>query len=121
MISAIVTEKASEPWDGSGSMSGPAPDPFVIVKVSSTGKTGKTDFINDTFTPSFNKQVLIETEQALVNGLTLEVREDDGIWPSELIGTCSVSSLPLSTVQGGQLTVTQCVGNVTQVVLGFSK
>jgi hypothetical protein len=121
VVSAIVTEKASGAWDGSGATSGPAPDPFVILTVSSTGKTGKTKYVDDTFTPSFNEQVLIEGEQALVIGLAIQVREDDGIWPSELIGTCSAPNIALATVQGGQAIINQCVGNVTQVVLSFSK
>ena len=83
-------------------MSGPAPNPLsAIVKVSSTGKNGKTDFINDTFTPSFNKQVLFDRDRTGA-GERPHPRGARGRWDTHPAtnGTCSVSSLPLSTVQG---------------------
>jgi len=124
VISAIVKAKSTgtDTWDGSGSISGPEPDPYVIVKVNSSGKSGQTKYIDDSYNPVYNQQVLTESEQALSFGVTCEVREDDGILPSELMGTCPIPSVTAGMLAAGQATLDSvCTSYVTSVTLGFSK
>jgi len=118
VLSAAVTDRPGG-WDASGSISGPQPDPFVVVQVNATGKTGKSKYIDDTFTPVFNEQVLVETEAMLNFGVTCQVKEDDGFLPAEMMGTCAVPSIPLAALQSGKMTIVPCNGYATQVVLGF--
>jgi len=123
VISAQVMDKpASDPWDPGSYVSGPLPDPFVVVQVKSSGKTGQTKYIDDTLNPMFNEEVLTETEQALAGGVTCFVKEDDGFgFLSEPMGQCTLPGLSPGQLQAGQITVAPCTNYVTQVVLGFSK
>lgn len=119
VLSAAVSDRPGG-WDGSTSISGPEPDPFVVVQVNATGKSGKTNFIDDTFIPVFNQQVLVETEAMLAFGVTCEVKEDDGFLPSESMGICAVPSISPAVLQSGKMVIKPCSGNVIEVVLGFT-
>ena len=121
VISAIVADDTTKPWDPAGSsLSGPLPDPFVEVIVTSNGHSAKTAWIDDQLRPFFNQEVLTnETLQSLAGGLTCIVGEDDGPFTKpEFMGQCTLNTV--TPVVGVQVTLSNCTDFVDQVVLEFT-
>lgn len=123
-ISAVVTEKSpTDPWDPSGSLTGPLPDPQLRCRANSTGKSGTSNYIDDTLTPAWGRQELfVESEPNLANGITCTVQDDDGLFDADM-GDCNFPTLSPTQLAGGQLSsgTGACSKNVTSVTIGFDK
>jgi Ca2+-dependent lipid-binding protein len=111
VVSAVLDTKKS--WD---SYSNTAPDPYVILKVASG--TGQTKTISDTYTPTWNQDVLTATAGNLLASVSIEVYDEDYGY-DQLIGSCT-AAVTEKALLAGEGSLQPCSKWVTKITFKFS-
>lgn len=121
LVSAEILQRSDTAWD-TGPLTNPLPDPYGGISL--TGDTfldGFTPTIDNTLTPNWNHSFgnYVQSE-LLAQGLSVVIRDSDGLGLFETIGSCNVA-ITTAHLSAGRVVQATCGVWARNVVLSFAR
>jgi hypothetical protein len=120
VVSAVIdATEDGEAWDQTV-FTNPLPDPYAVLSLAGdTFIDGASPKVDNTLTPTWNYAFGNYTQSDLLAlGLSIGVRDSDGLGVFEYIGACDVT-VTAQHLTAGTLTVASC-GHAHDVVISFT-